>query len=377
VSRLGLRLHADEEHWIPLSDLMTGLMMLFLLISIAYMVEVQLNGVKQTTAQRTYAQSRAALGQRLSAQLAPQLRAVNARFDPATLTLRFPARSVLFPPGSAALPPQSAAKLDAILPRLIAVLREPRYAGIVKALRVEGFAAPPAAATSQQQYVNGVTLAQERARAVLGYAVAMPALRAQRDWLMQTTTTGTQNAADADRVELRVLTAPVPTARVAAATGLHGTAPAHPTRKALNFPPIVAHPMPAYPAFARASIGKPLHAVYPRTSTRCLGYLDGVLLKYVWHGTGAKLYGWGYDLAAAAPVRHVLFADAAGTIVGAGTGGFTRPDVPAAVPSITSRTTGWQGYVGVTSRPVNAWVVLRNGAVCRLGSARPAAGEGI
>jgi hypothetical protein len=33
--------HIKEEHWIPLSDLMTGLMMIFMLIAIIFMVKVE------------------------------------------------------------------------------------------------------------------------------------------------------------------------------------------------------------------------------------------------------------------------------------------------------------------------------------------------
>ena len=32
---------AKEEHWIPLSDLMTGLMMMFMLVAIVFMVKVE------------------------------------------------------------------------------------------------------------------------------------------------------------------------------------------------------------------------------------------------------------------------------------------------------------------------------------------------
>src|SRR5690348_10590278 len=35
-----------EEHWIPLSDLMTGLMMLFMLVAIIFMMQVQSDAKK-------------------------------------------------------------------------------------------------------------------------------------------------------------------------------------------------------------------------------------------------------------------------------------------------------------------------------------------
>ena len=33
--------HAQEDHWIPLSDLMTGLMMIFMLVAIIFMVQIE------------------------------------------------------------------------------------------------------------------------------------------------------------------------------------------------------------------------------------------------------------------------------------------------------------------------------------------------
>ena len=36
----------SEEHWIPLSDLMTGLMMVFMLIAVVFMIQVQAEAKK-------------------------------------------------------------------------------------------------------------------------------------------------------------------------------------------------------------------------------------------------------------------------------------------------------------------------------------------
>ena len=40
------RRRLSEEHWIPLSDLMTGLMMVFMLIAIMFMIQVQAEAKK-------------------------------------------------------------------------------------------------------------------------------------------------------------------------------------------------------------------------------------------------------------------------------------------------------------------------------------------
>lgn len=45
----GKAVAAKEEHWIPLSDLMTGLMMMFMLVAIVFMVKVEAEAVKVRT----------------------------------------------------------------------------------------------------------------------------------------------------------------------------------------------------------------------------------------------------------------------------------------------------------------------------------------
>jgi len=45
----GSSAHLQEEHWIPLSDLMTGLMMVFMLLAIMFMVKVEESAKAETT----------------------------------------------------------------------------------------------------------------------------------------------------------------------------------------------------------------------------------------------------------------------------------------------------------------------------------------
>ena len=45
IPRQGKR-QQSEEHWIPLSDLMTGLMMVFMLIAVVFMIQVQAEATK-------------------------------------------------------------------------------------------------------------------------------------------------------------------------------------------------------------------------------------------------------------------------------------------------------------------------------------------
>lgn len=126
MSRLGLRLHADEEHWIPLSDLMTGLMFLFLAISLAYMVAADLKHTKPADVLKGYADSRARLYGQLNAAFGPDLPRWHAAIDPETLNIRFGGNTGLFAPGSSELTPQFRRVLALFFPRYVSVLQQHR-----------------------------------------------------------------------------------------------------------------------------------------------------------------------------------------------------------------------------------------------------------
>ncbi|MBV8491181.1 MAG: OmpA family protein [Candidatus Eremiobacteraeota bacterium] len=228
---LGLRLHADEEHWIPLSDLMTGLMVLFLLIAVAYMAQVELrpNPAKADAARyqathavaATYAQSRTDLAKELQATFAGDLKKWGADFDPNTLSLRFYGPDVLFASGSAELRPGFKAILDNFFPRYLAVLSKPRYRDLIDEIRIEGYTSTSwkPGASLNDSYLGNLALSQDRTRAVLGYVFTLPPVEPYKPWLIQVLTAnglsfshlrekrdGTEDAYASQRVEFRVRT---------------------------------------------------------------------------------------------------------------------------------------------------------------------------
>ena len=46
------KLRSQEDHWIPLSDLMTGLMMIFMLVAIVFMIQVRRDEDKLVASQQ-------------------------------------------------------------------------------------------------------------------------------------------------------------------------------------------------------------------------------------------------------------------------------------------------------------------------------------
>jgi len=69
---------AQEDHWIPLSDLMTGLMAMFLLISVLYMIEVETDARQIKDVAVAYTEIRDSLYDDLMREFGPDLADVAA-----------------------------------------------------------------------------------------------------------------------------------------------------------------------------------------------------------------------------------------------------------------------------------------------------------
>ena len=127
----------------------------------------------------------------------------------------------------------------------------------------------------------------------------------------------------------------------------------------------VKTPLPPYPAWSAGMIGKPLAAVV-KGKANCMGVFDNVAAIHVGATPGSEVVGWAWDSAAKRPVQHILIVDLDDRIIGAADGGSVRPDVPAAMPTVTSKFTGWRGVVGATTGTALAVGLGANGGQCSL-----------
>ena len=78
--RLG-GIREQEGHWVAVSDLMAGLMMVFLLISIVFMINVELQRKKITDVAILYDHLRTQLYQDLLAEFEPDLKSWGAELQ--------------------------------------------------------------------------------------------------------------------------------------------------------------------------------------------------------------------------------------------------------------------------------------------------------
>src|SRR3954452_731601 len=86
----------EESHWIPLSDLMTGLMVIFLLIALSYMMRVEADAARIKDVAVAYTQIKDALYDELHEEFKDDLPKWKAELLKSDLTIRFSQPEVLF-----------------------------------------------------------------------------------------------------------------------------------------------------------------------------------------------------------------------------------------------------------------------------------------
>jgi chemotaxis protein MotB len=222
------------------ADLMAGLMMVFLFIAIAYMIEIKSSqssladqareadearkGAEEAReqaesaredaeesrkaaeaskerAQQEMEQSEEARGQMAGIAEAYFMskdaldRALHAEFDKDLQrwkaeiengSIRFLEPDILFDTSSAEIKEAYRGILDDFFPRYLRILQAPQFRDEIEEVRIEGHTSTEwrDARNKEERYLKNAELSQQRAFAVLDYCFALPACRADDDWLI-------------------------------------------------------------------------------------------------------------------------------------------------------------------------------------------------
>lgn len=174
-----------EEHWVSMSDLMAGLMMVFLLISIAFMqyIKVERDKIKEVAV--TYQNSQVALYEALEKEFEKDLIAWDADIDQTTLEFRFNSPEVLFDTGKNDLKWQFKEILKDFFPRYLSVISN--FEENISEVRIEGHTSSAwnKLSTSEEAYFNNMELSQGRTRSVLQYVYLLPEIEGDRSWIKE------------------------------------------------------------------------------------------------------------------------------------------------------------------------------------------------
>jgi outer membrane protein OmpA-like peptidoglycan-associated protein len=212
---------AEETHWIPLSDLMTGLMVMFLLIAVTYMIRVEADADRVKEVAVAYSEIKDALYDDLNREFKGDLKNWKAELIKSDLSIRFTEPDVLFAEGSSDLKPEFRAILSDFFPRYVRILTSPKYRASISEVRIEGHTSSDwtSVTTPEDAYIRNMELSQARTLSALVFALSLPEVNDERGWLRQYLTAnglssshpvfdgqGVEDSARSRRVEFRIRT---------------------------------------------------------------------------------------------------------------------------------------------------------------------------
>lgn len=163
--------------WMSVSDLMTGLMVIFLFIAISYIRKVQENQSVLTDYVETKTQ--------LHDKLVDEFENDTSRWQMTIgkdLSMRFNNPQVLFASGNADLTPQFKQILDEFLPKYFHILLNDSLRKNIVEIRIEGHTDDvPYPQLDSDSYIANAMLSQQRALSVLRYFRSMPVFKTYSD----------------------------------------------------------------------------------------------------------------------------------------------------------------------------------------------------
>ena len=161
---------AKHNVWMSVSDLMTGLMVIFLFVAVAYMIQVQNNQSVLTD----YVETR----QHLHERFVNEFKGDTAKWKMVVgkdLSMKFKEPEVLFQLGSGDLQPKFKEILDEFIPRYLNILLTDSLRNNIQEIRIEGHTDTLRMVKyGTDPYLSNVLLSQERAYNVLKYIREMP-----------------------------------------------------------------------------------------------------------------------------------------------------------------------------------------------------------
>ncbi len=153
-----------------ISDMMAGLMMVFLFIAVLFMNEIQ----KEQKVIQGIVQGYQNVQDQLNKDLFEEFKYNLRKWDAEILsdnTIRFKSPDILFNTNSSKIKPFFKKVLNDFFPRYLSILTNKTYKDQIQEVRVEGHTSSIwKNATREESYINNMFLSQSRARTVLEYA---------------------------------------------------------------------------------------------------------------------------------------------------------------------------------------------------------------
>lgn len=151
----------EEDYWSSVSDLMAGLMMVFLFISISLMMESKKKEQKITDVAVSYQKNQVTLFNELNNEFKNDLEKWQATLNKDDLTFTFVSPDTLFANNKSELKEEYKKVLKDFFPRYLNIVL--KFKDSIDEIRIEGHT------SSLGGYFHNMQLSQDRTRAVLEY----------------------------------------------------------------------------------------------------------------------------------------------------------------------------------------------------------------
>lgn len=175
----------DSNQWVSISDMMSGLMLVFLFISVGFMIEVEEEKKKISDIAITYNQGKIALNKALRDEFEEDLLEWNAELLDNN-TIRFKSQDMLFETGKSDIKHKFKSILDNFFPRYIQILTSQNFRIDIDEIRIEGHTSSDweTAQNINERYINNAKLSQNRAFQVLNYCINNNGVQHELNWLI-------------------------------------------------------------------------------------------------------------------------------------------------------------------------------------------------
>jgi outer membrane protein OmpA-like peptidoglycan-associated protein len=157
-----------DSHWIPLADLMTVLMIIFLFMAISYMIVIKKKQNDQNKIFKEYEETKIGLFHDLDSTFRKDAQKWNLKLD-RDLSIKFTNPQVLFDEGSSDIKNEFKIILLEFLPKYLGVVMQDKYKDKIAEIRIEGHTNTKPINKTSDPYIDNMELSQNRARNVLAY----------------------------------------------------------------------------------------------------------------------------------------------------------------------------------------------------------------
>ncbi|HIP15473.1 MAG TPA: OmpA family protein [Sulfurimonas autotrophica] len=173
----------DEDHWLSVSDLMAGLMIVFLFISVVLMRNATIESDKVKDIAASYQENKVQIYNALIEEFKYDLIKWDAEIDKRSLSFNFKSPEILFGIGKSTLKAKFREILNDFFPRYLTVINQ--YKKSIEEVRIEGHTSSiwNSFTSDDVAYFKNMNLSQNRTRSVLSYIYNLVNVKSEKTWI--------------------------------------------------------------------------------------------------------------------------------------------------------------------------------------------------